>query len=429
MDPAGQFALSPRAPAWPDLLPWALALTLAFSTPLCAEPDEARLGAPAYPVGTARTFMSPVKRVGSWSAMEQVPGLQHRRVTRGGIVSPLEKTAQEPAITYRFDNRNFTLDDYLERRRVTGLLVVKDGKILVERYRYGRTSESRFLSFSMAKTVIALLVGIALERGAIASLDEPADKYVPEIGGSQYGTTPIRHLLRMSSGMRFSERYDGNDDIARMNAALYATRTGLAAFVRGQAARDHPPGAKFSYASIETVLLGRVLEGATARDVSSLTREWLWHPLGAEQDAAWRLDNEGKEGVHGFFNATLRDWGRLGVMLAGDGVYQGRQMVPRDFLLDATDAKRQPPQFRPRVATPGLGYGYQVWLWPLHSRTFMLQGVYGQALLVQPESGIVVVQTSAFEAASGRDDPAPTQERSAFFSGVLRSLGGKADSY
>lgn len=125
----------------------------------------------------------------------------------------------------------------------------------------------------------------------------------------------------------------------------------------------------------------------------------------------------------------MRDWARLGEILAGDGNYRGRQIVPRDYLLDATDANRQPPQFRPRVATPGLGYGYQVWLWPLHSRTFMLQGVHGQALLVQPESGIVVVQTAVFEAASGRDDPEPSRERGAFFSGVLRSLVGKADGY
>ncbi|MBM3348035.1 MAG: beta-lactamase family protein [Betaproteobacteria bacterium] len=129
--------------------------------------------------------------------------------------------------------------------------------------------------------MIALLVGIALERGAIASLDDPAEKEVPAIKGSGYAPVSIRNLLRMGSGMPFNERYDGNDDIARMNAALYATRPGFAEFVRGQKARDYPPGEKFNYASIAAVLLGRVLEGATTRDVSALTSEWLWQPLGA----------------------------------------------------------------------------------------------------------------------------------------------------
>ena len=105
------------------------------------------------------------------------------------------------------------------------------------------------------------------------------------------------------------------------------------------------------------------------------------------------------------------------------------QIVPREYLIDATDVSRQPPAFAPGVATPSLGYGYQVWLWPLRARTFMLQGVYGQAMLVQPESGIVVVQTAVFEQPSGRADPAPTRERGAFLSGALRSLGGRMDAF
>ncbi len=411
------------------LRPALLAALLVFAPTVVAEPDELRLGAPSYPIGTARSAMSQPYRVGSWSAMEQVPGFVHRKVTRGDSSVPLLRAEREPDIRYRYDGVDYTLDDYLERRRVTALLILKDGRILVERYRYQRTEDARFVSFSMAKTVTGLLVGIALDKGLIATLDDPAEKFLPQLKGAEYGASSIRHLLRMSSGMQFTEVYNGRDDSARLNAALLTSRPGFLEFARSFTRRNHPSGEKFNYASIESVLLGRILESATGRSVTDLTSDWIWQRLGAEQDAAWRLDAEGREGTHGFFNATLRDWGRLGLMMAADGAWNGRQIVPREYLIDATDVSRQPPAFAPGVATPSLGYGYQVWLWPLRARTFMLQGVYGQAMLVQPESGIVVVQTAVFEQPSGRADPAPTRERGAFLSGALRSLGGRMDAF
>ena len=405
------------------------AALLAFASCVVAEPDEQQLGAPSYPIGTARSAMSQPYRVGSWSAMEQVPGFVHGKVARGGSSVPLLRAEREPEIRYRYDGVDYTLDDYLQRRRVTALLILKDGRILVERYRYQRNEAARFLSFSMAKSITGLLIGIAHDKGLIASLDDPAEKYLPQLKGAEYGASSIRHLLRMSSGMQFTEVYNGRDDSARLNAVLLTSRPGFLEFARSFTRRNDPSGEKFNYASIESLLLGRILESASGRSVTDLTSEWIWRPLGAEQDAAWRLDAEGREGTHAFFNATLRDWGRLGLMMAADGAWNGKQIVPRGYLIDATDVARQPPAFVPGVATPSLGYGYQVWLWPLRSRTFILQGVYGQAMLVQPESGIVVVQTAVFEQPSGRGDPAPTRERGAFLSGALRSLGGRMDAF
>jgi CubicO group peptidase (beta-lactamase class C family) len=127
------------------------------------------------------------------------------------------------------------------------------------------------------------------------------------------------------------------------------------------------------------------------------------------------------------FNASLRDWGRLGLMLARDGRVGGQQVVPLNYLLDATDATRQPAAFKPRSATPYFGYGYQFWLFPMRERSFALQGVHGQAVFVQPASGIVMVQTAVYQAASGQQDPQPGQERDAFWRGVLQSLGGSTD--
>jgi CubicO group peptidase (beta-lactamase class C family) len=192
--------------------------------------------------------------------------------------------------------------------------------------------------------------------------------------------------------------------------------------------REVEQGTRFKYATIETDILGRVLSRATGKTVSAMTEDWLWKPMGAESEARWLVANtDWGEATGGGFNATLRDYGRLGILLSNDGVRDGVQIIPREFLLDATDPARQPSAFRPRTATPSLGYGYQTWILPLKERTFALQGIHGQHIVVQPKSGIVMVQTSVNDQASGRQDPRPYQFRDALWLGVLKSLGGVTD--
>ena len=406
------------------------ALLVAVAT-LCqaawAEPDEERLGkSQNYPVGNASTWYGNPNRVGAWSAMHTVPGIQTRLVSRAPDAKPLPKAAQPVAVFYRYRNLNYTLADYLERQRATGLLVLKNGEIVAEHYRYGRKDEARFLSFSMSKSVTALLVGAALERGSIASLDDPAEKYVKALAGSPYGATTVRQLLRMSSGLTFTERYDGSDDIARLSrASAGVAGAGTPVDVlRSISDRHSPAGQKFVYASAETDVLGRILTGATGKNMTELTRDWLWQPMGAEHDAYWRIGADGQEQAYGTFNASLRDWARLGLLVANDGKVGNQQIVAREYLLDATDPARQPEAFKPRMATPYFGYGYQFWLMPMKERTFAMQGVHGQAIYMQPSTGIVMVMTSVWESASGRQDALPYEERDALWRGVLRSLGG-----
>jgi CubicO group peptidase (beta-lactamase class C family) len=412
----------------------ALLVSLAGAT-LHAEPDEAVLNkANGYPVGSLATWYSDPYRVGSWSAMDKVPGIKVRGVERPAEASPLPRAANPTAISYRYKNTNYTLADYLDRQRATGLLLLKNGEIVAEHYRYGRKDDARFLSFSMAKSVTSLMVGKALSLGLIASLDDPAEKYAKELAGSPYGATTIRQLLRMSSGLTFTERYDGKDDIALLSrAAAGAPGAGKPVDVlKSITDRHSPSGEKFVYASSETDVLGRVLAGAAGKNMSELTTEWLWKPMGAEHDAFWRVGVDGQEIAHGGFNASLRDWARLGQLLANDGRAidkatgkpGAQQVLPLDYLLDATDATRQPAAFKPRTATPYFGYGYQFWLMPLRARTFAMQGIHGQTVYVQPSTGIVMVLTSVWEQASGKQDVQPYEERDALWRGVLQSLGG-----
>lgn len=412
-----------------------IVLATGASASLYAEPDEELLGkAQAYPLGNASTWYGNPYRVGSWSAMDKVPGVRVRVVARPAEASPLPHAANPAAVAYRYKNLGYTLADYLDRQRATGLLILKNGEIIAEHYRYGRKDDARFLSFSMAKSVTSLLVGKALSLGLIASLDDPADKYVKALAGTPYGATTLRQLLRMSSGLTFTERYDGKDDIARLSrAAAGAPGAGMPLDVlKSITDRHSPAGEKFVYAGSETDVLGRVVVAATGKNMSELTTEWLWKPMGAEHDGFWRISADGQEQSYGAFNATLRDWARLGQLLANDGRAIDKatgkpgasQVLPLDYLLDATDPARQPPAFKPRKATPYFGYGYQFWLMPLRARTFAMQGIHGQTVYVQPSTGIVMVLTSVWEQASGKQDAQPYEERDALWRGVLQSLGG-----
>jgi CubicO group peptidase (beta-lactamase class C family) len=180
----------------------------------------------------------------------------------------------------------------------------------------------------MAKTVIGLLIGIAVKDGAIRSVDDPAEVYVPGLKGSEYGRTPIKALLQMASGVTFSEVYTDLDP------------AGSLAAVKRFNSRYAPPGRQFSYSSAESLVLGLVLAGATSRSVADYASEKLWAPLGAEADATWITDATGQEITFAYMNAVLRDWARLGLMLAHDGTWQGKSIIPRDWLLASTTIEK-----------------------------------------------------------------------------------------
>lgn len=253
-----------------------------------AEPDEALLGkAQNYPVSDGNWGRSEHTRVGSWSALDRVPGVLTQKVAKSSVLQPLPRATAVPDLQYRYRNATYSLEEYLDRRRVTGLLILKDGQIVFERYRYGRSDDARFLSFSMAKSVTSLLMGVALDQGQVKSLDDVAATYVKELEGSAYGQTRLRDLLRMSSGVTFTERYDGRDDVSRLSGAVSSGWPSTLEVLRSFQDRHSPPGAKFVYASSETEVLGRVLTAATGRTLAELTEQWLWQPMGAEHEAFW----------------------------------------------------------------------------------------------------------------------------------------------
>ena len=156
--------------------------------------------------------------------------------------------------------------------------------------------------------------------------------------------------------------------------------------------RDASPNTRFAYASSETEVLGLVVSRAVRMPLADYLAARIWQKLGAESDAAWAIDPTGQEAAYCCFIATLRDWARLGLMLANDGVWNGQQIVPRQWLLDATSVPRD--SYLRNTIAPSWGYGYQVWLLPGERRMFLLLGISGQDIFVDPESKLIMVHTA-----------------------------------
>ena len=326
---------------------------------------------------------------------------------------------REPALRYARERRAGTVDTFLAQNRNTGLLILRGDTIVVERYQYGRTPQMRFQSYSMAKTVVAMLFGIALGEGRIASIDDTADQYVPELKGHPYGGTKLRHLLTMSSGVRFVEEYNGRDDITELaRRTLYQQGPGGVQAVLPFNVRARPAGERFSYASAETEVLSLVLRNAVGKPLAEYLSEKLWQPMGAEADATWLVDAGGHELGYIGLNVTLRDWGRLGLLLANGGAMDGKQITPAEWVKAAT--RPDAPHLRVGYATRYNGYGYQTWLVDEQGR-FALLGVRGQAVFVDPQSKVVVVHTAVHASPTDRE---ARGEQFAFFYGVLASLKG-----
>lgn len=396
---------------------------------LCAQaaPDEELLGkAAGYPVAPrlAQAFQERY-RVGSFSAMDSLS--PHCTLEPAAQPLPLPRAASEADFRYRFDGKTLSLDDYMQRQRATAVLVLKDGEIVAERSNYERQPEQRLLSNSMAKTIVALALGKALEEGRIRSLQDTAADYEPRLAGTLYGQTRLINLMRMASGAQFVEDYSGHDDLARFNRVT--RRQGSAAGAQAISVRAAPEGSVFNYASAETLMLGLVLRAATGESLCRYVDDKIWQPMGAESRATWLVNPvDQTELAAGNFNATVRDYARLGWLMANDGQRDGQAVVPRDYLLDMTDASRQPEAFRPgHMQNKGrsyMGYGLQTWLLPGSTRRFVLLGIYGQAIMVDPALKLVVVHMAVAKDASG--DASGTHmaaERNALWRGIVARYG------
>lgn len=278
---------------------------------------------------------------------------------------------------------------WIATRRITSLLVVKDGSIRHESYYLGTRPSDRRISWSIAKSYLSALFGVLLAEGTIASLDDPVTRYAPKLAGSAYDGVSLRNALNMSSGVSFDEDYlNDKSDIKRMGRVVALGGT-LDDFTAGFTHRFAAPGRTWKYVSIDTHAIGMVIRGATGRPIAELLSEKIIAPLGLERDGYYLTDGTGAAFVLGGLNMTTRDYARFGQMILQNGRYDGQQVVPADWIAAATvaSAPTRPDQ---------TGYGY-FWYVPrgAHAGEFMGRGIYGQYLYIDQARGVVIVVTAA----------------------------------
>ncbi|RFB97406.1 serine hydrolase [Rhizobium leguminosarum bv. trifolii] len=354
-------------------------------------PDASAYGeALGYPIGPPLKKQS--NMVGNYSHADQLDPTHRVAADKPSL---LRRAPQERALSYTFQGQTHSLQDYLDRNPTTSLLIVRDDTILFEHYQYGRTDHDRFYSQSMAKTITGMLIGIAINEGAIHSIDDVAQTYVPALTGMVLGQTSIRALLQMSSGIQFGQDYGGSDDDAKLTRMLFSP-SGLSTSqaVSQFNIRADPPGTRWHYANINPEVLGLVLTQAAHMTPAEYLQSRIWQPMGAEADATWVVDHNDQEIAYCCFSATARDYARFGLMLAHDGAWNGKQIVPRQWVLDATQPVVAGSPLAIEQGPHPWGYGYLVWLMPGPRRTFVMEGVEGQRIFIDPATHLVLVHTA-----------------------------------
>jgi CubicO group peptidase (beta-lactamase class C family) len=289
-----------------------------------------------------------------------------------------------------------SFENYLDSSGTTAFLVVKDDKLLYERYFNGYDQRSQNTSFSMAKSFASTLVGIAIDEGYIKSVEEPITNYLPELlkKDKRFKSITIRHLLTMSSGIKYEE-----DATLPWSEAADDTKTYYATELRELALDSQiegKPGRYFEYNNYNPLLVGMILERATGMSVSRFMQEKLWKTMGMEADGSWSLDSKksGFEKMESGVNARARDFARFGMLFAKEGDWRGKQLISREWVGAST---------RPDTSTdPSQDYQYFWWVsTPEGKNHFSAQGNYGQYVYVAPEKDLVIVRLGKVEGEKG----------------------------
>jgi CubicO group peptidase (beta-lactamase class C family) len=291
--------------------------------------------------------------------------------------------------SFDFNGQSYESTKYLKDSWTTGFLVIQNDSIVFEDYYLGNTESTRNISWSMAKSFISALMGIAIEEGYIASIEENIENYVPELIGSSYQGVRIKDVLQMSTGVKFNEDYgDFNSDINRWGRgfALGGSQDEFATTLE----REVEPGTVNHYVSINTHVLGMIITRATGRTITDYMQEKLYTPLGMEYDGYWLLDGENMEMVLGGLNLTLRDYAKIGSLFLKMGNINSMQIVPKEWV--ESSVTPDGPHVQPGEL---LGYGYQWWIPKGDDGEYMAIGVYNQSIYVNPTTNTVIVKLSA----------------------------------
>ena len=385
----------------------------------------------------------------SWTTAEKLAGFSHSAELyatepfRAGRHANRFVRARLPAFTYQYAGTSSTIDEYFARSKSAGLLVLKDDAIVYERYAPGITDETLWQSMSVGKSVVSTLVGVALKEGRIHSLEDPVERYLPELRGTAYEGVTLQNMLRMASGVAWNEDYlDPASDFNAIYRCVARRVPDCVLPIMKSLPRATDPatglpavqGEVWNYSTGEAYLMGLLVQSATGMSLSGYLEEKVWKPYGMEDDGRWILESQGGKSFGGIgFNATLRDYGRFGQFVMKNGVLpDGRQILPHHWVRDATT-------FTAASALAGYAdngqYGYFWWFNPAYDDginnpsplatnasaplqnttaskvalmtgtsadfTFAALGIFGQMIAINQLEHLVVVQWATWD----RPDP------------------------
>jgi CubicO group peptidase (beta-lactamase class C family) len=365
-------------------------VAFAFSSLLFALPGSAQVA--LKPDTPSILFWKPEQQSNGYRSIEEIYKVV--TVKRGAAVHSLPRAAKQLSPTWDYGGRQWTVTDYMSANRTSGVLVLKDGKIVLERYGLNRTPKDRWTSFSVAKSLTSTLVGAAIQDGKIKGPDDLVTNYVPELKGSAYDGVTVRQLLMMSSGVKWNEDYtDPKSDVAQ--AGFTGSEPGvdpLVSYMR-HLPRDAAPGTKWHYDTGETDMVGIMVSNAVGEPLSQYLSEKVWTTYGMEQDAVWMVDASGKQERGGCcISMTLRDYARVGQFILDGGKAQGRQVVPSSWVAQATTKE---------IDNGAGGYGYFWWI--RENGSYEAVGIFGQSITTFKDDRLVIVINSAWPVATGKE--------------------------
>lgn len=360
----------------------------------------------AHPTDIDILFWSTEQRDAGFRALDQLGWVVgNRTIARGDTVHPLppgEPLALPPG---------FDFARYVAHQRVAAIVVVHNGRVVLEHYGLGFGPEGRWTSFSVAKSLTSTMVGAALQDGAIRSLDDQVTDYIPDLRGSAYDDVSVGQLLTMTSGVRWNEDYaDPASDVARFNNAAPDAGVDATVSYMRRLPRQYPAGQQWVYKTGETNLVGVLVSQATGKPLAQYLSEKVWAPFGMEQDGTWLLGATGHEISGCCIQATTRDMARFGMFVLGGGRIGNRQVVPENWFAQAGSRQAY-------IGKAGRGYGFQ-W-WTFADGTFAAQGIFGQGIFIDPARRLVIASNANWPLAS---DPAFMAEREDFYRAVQAAV-------
>ncbi|HEY6621648.1 MAG TPA: serine hydrolase [Steroidobacteraceae bacterium] len=358
-----------------------LLFTLPASAQVALKPDTPSL-----------LFWTPEQQSQGYRSIENI--YKVTTVKRGSNVHPLPRASKQLSPTWDFRGHQWTVASYMRENRTSGVLVLKEGKIVLERYGLGRTPKDRWTSFSVAKSLTSTLVGAAIQDGKIKGPDAMVTDYVPELKGSAYDGVTVRQLLMMSSGVKWNEDYtDPKSDVAQ--AGFIGSEPGvdpLVSYMR-HLPRAAEPGTKWHYDTGETDMVGIMVSNAVGEPLSQYLSEKIWSTYGMEQDAVWMVDPSGKQERGGCcISMTLHDYGRVGQFILDGGKAQGRQVVPSWWVAQSTSKE---------IDNGAGGYGYFWWI--RGNGSYEALGIFGQSITTFKDDRLIIVINSAWPVATSKE--------------------------